>query len=109
MRDSNGDIDSVHKPLKVFLEDVMTVVVAAATVAQEQYFGGVRIGALSVPTPPAKEAVAGEFAGVMVASQRDVTHVSSQIIETMGNDLAVGMARKIVIQRLEDAVGVQMA
>ena len=64
VRDSNGDFDSVHKSLKVFLKDVMPIVVAAPTVAEEKDFAGIRVGPLAVPTPPTKEAVAGEFAGV---------------------------------------------
>ena len=89
VRDSNGDLDSVHEALKVFLEDVMTVVVAATAIAKEKDLAGIGIGPLAVSTPPAIEAVAGEFTGVVAQSQSHMPHVASDIVKTMGDDLAV--------------------
>ena len=89
VRDSNGDFNSVHEPLKIFLEDVVTVVVAATTITEEKDLAGIGIGSHAVSTPPVEEAVTGEFAGVMAATQRDVAHVTTEIEKTMGDDHTV--------------------
>ena len=67
---ANRDAEPIDQPLQVFLEDVMSRVVAASAVAQEQNRLGPGVGPDAVSSPPQLEAVARELAGVVTGGER---------------------------------------
>ena len=65
MRYTNRNVDPVDQSLQVFLENVMTTVIASSAVAQQQNRLGVGVRPLAVPLPPHAEAVASELTRVV--------------------------------------------
>ena len=86
MRHANRNLDLVDQALQILLENIMSHVVAAASVAQQQDRLCPRVGGLSIAPPPQQNTVASEFARVVAEAQGDMAEVAFAIVQTVRND-----------------------
>lgn len=80
----------IGQPDKILFEQIVAGVVASASVAEDEQFLSSGVPLHPLPTPPAPDTVAGEFAGVPACSYADISCVVSQVINAVRNDYAVG-------------------
>ena len=71
--------------------------IGAATVTEQQKRVGLGVVELQVLDPHTPQVVAGELGGVAVSAQGHVALVGVDVINAVGNDLAVREAGKVVV------------
>ena len=98
MSDTDFQANPVCEGLEILFEKVLGGTVAAAAVAKQQQRVGLWPGQVSFGSPPLKDAVAGKCTGVVAAAEIDVAAVAFEVIQTVGNDVAVREGRIIVIE-----------
>ena len=97
MRDTDFDIQFVRQLPQIFLEDIVTGVIAPSAVAEQQHGIRFRIFGFSVLRPPPANTGASELGGVMTCSQRNVADIAVYIIQAVRNGFSVRERRKIMI------------
>src|SRR5208283_304843 len=107
MSHANRHLDLIDCSQQVFFEDIVSGVVAAATVTQQQDRLGLRIGRLSIALPPQAKTVTGEFACVVTETQVNVAEVPFEVKQAMRNDQPAGGTGKVMVEGRYDASGVQ--
>ena len=97
---ADGDdelVDVAEAGLEPVLEGAAAGAVAAASVCEDQEVGGVRIGVLSFPFPPAGEVVGREVGGVVGGAHEDGAPVGEEVVDPVGDGLAEGVGGEVVV------------
>ena len=68
----------------------MAGTIAAAAIAKEQDGGGLGVLLRAIGLPPMTQGIAGKLAGVVTGADVDVSDLSVQIIQTVGNGDSLG-------------------
>ena len=99
-------LQTVRQLLQVFLEQVLRGTVAATTVAQNQQALGLGIGRMAMLLPPRRNAVAAQFPGVVAGVQVDVGVLTAQVVDAVGDQLALAVTHKIMVEGLDRLLGI---
>ena len=89
MGNANGNPKFISQGLQRLLEEVMTSIVVPTTITEEQEFLGLGIVNAAVSEPPAPQAGAGKFCGVMAGPKRELAAIADDVIPPMRNGDAV--------------------
>lgn len=100
VRNTNFQFKTISKALKSLLENVPIGGVAAATIAKDQDSFRIWILVLAVLKPPMGNAIATKVARVVTHVEVQVSFVSGQIKNPVGNHLAFAGTWEIVVQCL---------
>jgi len=97
MGHANLDAHPVRQLLEVFLEEIDGRAVAPAAIAQNQQFLGLGVVGLAFLVPPRRDAVTGQFAGVVAGIEVDEALVLPHIVETVGDHCARPCAAEVMV------------
>ena len=89
MGNANGNPKFISQGLQRLLEQVMTRMVAPPTITEEQEFLGLGIVNAAVSEPPAPQAGAAKFRGVMASPDREIADIADNIVQAMRNGDAI--------------------
>ncbi len=87
----------------------MAGIVAAAPIAEQQDFVGVRIVKAAIGQPPAPNTGTGKFGRVMTGAKGEVADIARDIIEPVGYHDAVSRRAKIMVTNVDALLGVKLA
>ena len=101
VRHPNFHANLVGQQLQIMLEDIGVRGVAAATIAQPQDRGRLRITLLANAVPIPAKAVARKLAGVVGQAEVNMPAVADPIVNAVRNQHPLGPAGKIMIERVK--------
>jgi hypothetical protein len=88
MCDGDGHPGLIGKPLQLGLPWSNPHAIAAAAIGPDQELFGSRIAGLPRFLPPATDALHRERGGIMSDTEIDPTGIGSNVVDTVGRDLA---------------------
>lgn len=101
MSDTDRDANRIAQFLQVVLEQITICSVAASTVAQQQDAGRIGIALLANAIPIPTQAISGKLASVVTEPDVDMTDVTPDVVDAVGDQLSIGPTREIVIKCLK--------